>query len=114
MMTTSSSSDDGGSSYKHRGMLTGAVGQLQGILNTLWLSDKKCQSCRGGAVRSGRSSRAESAVVLDGDDEDLEVEAHGAQEQFERIQIQMKHAQLRLKKKEDETHDLQSRVRKRW
>ncbi len=61
-------------------------------------------------------------MVLDDDDEeeeeeeeaesvvDLETEVHGVSAQWERMQIQLRQVQAGLKSKEDEVHDLQSRV----
>ena len=133
--SSSSSSEEGGSggglvllkttNSKLRGLLSGVVLELQGLLNDLLLASsassaaatnaststtlnrKTCTKSQG----SGRSSRAESAVVLEPDfemDETLDVvdDAH----QLERLQFHLRQAEGKLRQKDDEIDQLQSRL----
>ena len=120
--SSSSSSEEGllllktTTNSKLRGLFSGVVLELQGLLNDLLLSStsssnttassstlhkKTCTKSHG----SGRSSRAESAVVLEPDFElDEEVD------QLERLQFHLRQAEGKLRQKDEEINELQSRL----
>ena len=103
---------------KISGLLTDVVAELQTLTKNYFSRRgrrRSCAKCGGSEVgnggRSGRSSSAESAVVLDEDDDSTHaIRLHSTEEQYEDIQIQLKQFEIDMKNKNNEINRLQNKV----